>query len=77
MDLSDIYMHTNYTAHVDQEIQAKLAWELLRLELNHWRETGSLIHPHILTLLPQRREALRQLTKDEAELLFRSALAAD
>ena len=56
--------------------RVKLAKELLNLELNHWRETGSLIHPHILTLIHQRRETLRQLAKDEAELLFRSALAA-
>jgi hypothetical protein len=68
MDLSAI--------RIDEELQARLAWELLRLELDHWRETGSLIHPHILTLIHQRREALRELAKDEAELLFRSALAA-
>jgi hypothetical protein len=68
MDLSAI--------KIDEELQARLARELLRLELGHWRETGSLIHPHILTLIHQRCESLRQLAKDEAELLFRSALAA-
>jgi formylglycine-generating enzyme required for sulfatase activity len=61
---------------IEKEVQARLAWELLRLELNHWRETGSLIHPHILTLIHQRRETLPRLTKDEAELLFRSTLVA-
>jgi formylglycine-generating enzyme required for sulfatase activity len=71
-DLSDMSLQTK----IDEEIQARLAWELLRLELDHWYQTGSLIHPHILTLIYQRRETLRQLAKDEAELLFRSALAA-
>jgi formylglycine-generating enzyme required for sulfatase activity len=72
MDLSNISLQTR----IDEEVQTRLAWELLRLELDHWRETGSLIHPHILTLIHQRREALRELAKDEAELLFRSALVA-
>ena len=76
MDSSALSLQTKIVAQIDEEIQAKLAWELLRLELDHWRETGALIHPHILALIHQRREALRQLAKDEAELLFRSALAA-
>jgi formylglycine-generating enzyme required for sulfatase activity len=76
MDLAAMSLQAKIAAQIDEEIQARLAWELLRLELDHWRETGSLIHPHILALIHQRREALRRLAKDEAELLFRSALAA-
>ena len=72
MEIFDI----NSKTRIDEDIQARLAWELLRLELDHWRGSGSLIHPHILDMIHQRREALRQLTNDEAELLFRSALAA-
>ena len=76
MDGSAVGLQTKSVGRIDEEIQARLAGELLRLELNHWRETGSLIHPHILTLIHQRREALQRLEKDEAKLLFRSTLAA-
>ena len=77
MHLSARSLQTKNATQIDEEIQARLAWELLHLELDYWRETGALIHPHILTLIYQRRKTLRQLAKDEAELLFRSALAAD
>jgi len=76
MDLSATSLQTETATRLDEEIQARLAGELLRLELEHWRETGSLIPPHILAFIHHRREVLQRLTKDEAELLFRSALAA-
>lgn len=76
MGSSAISLPPNSVGRSDEEIQGRLAWELLRLELDHWRETGSLIQPHILAFIHRRRDTLPRLTKDEAELLFRSALAA-
>jgi formylglycine-generating enzyme required for sulfatase activity len=76
MDLTTASLQPKTIAQTDEEIQASLACELLRLELDHWRETGSLIPPHLLAFIHHRRDALRPLAKDEAELLFHSALAA-
>jgi len=58
-----------------EEMQAKLARELLRREMDSWRGLGKLIEPGALRLLHERREALRRLSAGELELLLRSALA--
>lgn len=76
MSVPSVSLQTRDAGPVDEDIQARLAYELLRLELEHWHKTRLLIHPHLLTLIHQRRETLQRPAKDEAELLFRSALAA-
>lgn len=59
-----------------EEMQAKLARELLRREMDNWRGAGLLIRPEVLALIHERRKELRRLSADELELLFRSALVA-
>ncbi|MBN1659391.1 MAG: SUMF1/EgtB/PvdO family nonheme iron enzyme [Anaerolineae bacterium] len=58
------------------EMEAKLARELLRREVESWRSVGKLIDPAALHLIHERRDDLRRLEAGELELLFRSALAA-
>ncbi len=61
----------------EEEMQAKLARELLGRELGSWRSPlRKLIEPAALRLIHAQREGLRRLAADELELLFRSALAA-
>ena len=60
----------------EQELQTKLARELLRRELDNWRaDEKLLIRPEILALIHARREELTRLHAAELELLLRSALA--
>jgi len=59
-----------------EEMQAKLARELLRREMDNWRGAGLLIRPEVLALIHERREELKRLSAEELELLFRSTLAA-
>jgi hypothetical protein len=58
-----------------EELAAKAVQELLRRELDSWRRHGLLIAPEALRLIHEQRESLRRLTRDETELLLRSALA--
>jgi hypothetical protein len=60
-----------------EEMQAKLARDLLRREMDNWRGAGLLIRPEVLTLIHDRRENLKRLGDEERALLLRSALAAD
>jgi hypothetical protein len=60
----------------EQELQAKLARELLRRELDNWRaDEKLLIRSEILALIHERREELVRRGPAELELLLRSALA--
>ncbi len=59
-----------------EEMQAKLARELLRREMDNWRGAGLLIRPEVLALIHEQREDLKRLGDEEQALLFRSALAA-
>jgi hypothetical protein len=59
-----------------EEMQAKLARELLRREMDNWRGAGLLIRPEVLALIHERREELKRLRAEELELLLRSTLAA-
>ena len=59
-----------------EEMQVKLARELLRREVESWHSLCKLIEPTALKLIHERRDDLRRLSGDELELLFRSALAA-
>jgi iron(II)-dependent oxidoreductase len=58
-----------------EEMDARAVRELLRRELDSWRRHGLLIAAEALRLIHEQREALRKLSADELELLFRSALA--
>ncbi|TEU19250.1 MAG: hypothetical protein E3J21_04305 [Anaerolineales bacterium] len=60
----------------EEEMQAKLARELLRREMDSWHSLGKLIEPGALQLIHEQRQDLRRLNADELELLFRSALDA-
>jgi hypothetical protein len=65
------------TARIDQEeMRAKMARELLRREMDNWHGAGLLIRPEVLSLIDERRDALRRLSSSQLELLLRSALAA-
>ncbi len=61
-----------------EEMQAKLARELLRREMDSWRSPlRKLIEPGALELIHEQRQDLRRPSPEELELLFRSALAAE
>jgi hypothetical protein len=76
-ELAHDHIAAEIATWIDQaEMNAKLARELLRRELESWRGLGKLIEPAALRLIHERRDALRRLSPDELELLFRSALTA-
>jgi iron(II)-dependent oxidoreductase len=58
-----------------EEMDARAVRELLRRELDSWRRHGLLIAAEALRLIHEQRESLRRLSRDETELLLRSALA--
>jgi hypothetical protein len=58
------------------EVRVKLAWEMLRREMDNWRSSGLLIRPEILALIDEQRDSLKRLKQDEVELLFQSVLHA-
>ncbi|MCX5743238.1 MAG: hypothetical protein NT062_12160, partial [Proteobacteria bacterium] len=54
----------------------KMARELLRRGLDDWRSPARLLlRAEVLALIHEHREELKRLTRDETELLLRSALA--
>ena len=57
-------------------MQTKLLRELLRQEIDDRCEAGLLIRPEVLVLINDCREELKQLSANELELLFLSALSA-
>lgn len=59
----------------EQELQVKVARELLRRALDNWRSAQLLIPLEALKLIDEQRQALRRLNADELELLLRSSLA--
>jgi hypothetical protein len=58
-----------------EEMETKVARELLRREMDNWRHAKLLIPLEALKLIHERRAELRRLSDAELELLFRSALA--
>jgi hypothetical protein len=76
-ELAHDHMAAEIATWIDAaEMEAKLARELLRREMESWRGLGKLIEPAALKLIHERRDDLRRLAAAELELLFRSALAA-
>jgi len=61
----------------EEEMQTKLARELLRREMGNWRSLQKLIEPAAFKLIDQQREKLKRLTEDEQTLLLHSAIAAN
>jgi hypothetical protein len=77
VELAHDHMAAKIATWIDQAaMQAKLARELLRQQVESWQRHGLLIAPEALRLIHAQREHLRRLSRLEAELLFRSALAA-
>ncbi len=75
-ELSSQYLAARIATWIGQEeMQVKLVRELLRREIDNWRYTGLLIPIEALKIIHEQRKELRRLTKDELELIFRSALA--
>ena len=60
----------------EADMRVKMVRELLRRELEAWRDFGKLIEPESLRIINERRDGLKRPTAEELELLFRSALAA-
>lgn len=60
----------------EEEMQLRVAREILRRSLDNWRHAELLIPPEALELIHACCEDLRRLDAEELELLFRSALAA-
>ncbi|MCX6029942.1 MAG: SUMF1/EgtB/PvdO family nonheme iron enzyme [Chloroflexi bacterium] len=59
-----------------EELAGKMARELLRRGLDDWRSPARLLlRAEVLALIHEHREELKRLTRDETELLLRSALA--
>lgn len=76
-ELTHDYLAREIATWIDQEeMQAKVAREILRRALDNWRHARLLIPADALRLIHACCEDLRRLTTDELELLFRSALAA-
>jgi len=61
----------------EEEMQTKLVRELLRRELEAWRDFGKLIETESLRIINEQRDDLKRPTNEELELLVRSALAAE
>jgi hypothetical protein len=77
-ELAHDYMAKEIATWVsDEELQLKLARELLRQEMENWRRFRLLISPEVLRIIHERRDVLQFLSADELELLFRSALGAN
>ena len=76
VELAHDHMAAKIATWIDQAaMQAKLARELLRQQVESWQRHGLLIAPDALRLIHAQREHLRRLSRLEAELLLRSALA--
>ena len=76
VELAHDHMAAKIATWIDQAaMQAKLARELLRQQVESWQRHGLLIAPEALRLIHAQREHLRRLSRLEAELLVRSALA--
>ncbi|MCX6031782.1 MAG: SUMF1/EgtB/PvdO family nonheme iron enzyme, partial [Chloroflexi bacterium] len=77
VELAHDHMAAEIATWIDQAaMQAKLARELLRQQVESWQRHSLLIAPDALRLIHAQREHLRRLSQLEAELLLRSALAA-
>ena len=77
VELAHDHMAKKIATWIDEAaMQAKLARELLRQQVDSWQSHGLLIAPEALRLIDKQREALRRLSAAELELLSRSALAA-
>lgn len=61
----------------EEEMQLRVAREILRRSLDNWRHAELLIPPEALELIHTCCEDLRRLDGEELELLFRSALAGN
>lgn len=61
----------------EADLQAKLAQEMLRREVDNWRGAGLLIREEVFDLVHEQRDMLSRLTPDEIELLLRTASAMD
>lgn len=76
VELAHDHMAREIAAWIDESaMQAKLARELLRQQVESWQIHKLLIAPEALRLIHAQREHLRRLGNLEAELLLRSALA--
>lgn len=76
VELAHDHMAVEISTWIDQAaMQAKLARELLRQQVESWRVHKLLLAPEALRLIHAQREHLRRLSPPEAELLLRSALA--
>lgn len=76
VELAHDHMAAKIATWIDAAaMQAKLARELLRQQVESWQRHGLLIAPEALRLIHAQREQLRRLNPLEAELLLRSALA--
>jgi iron(II)-dependent oxidoreductase len=76
VELAHDLMAAKIAAWIDEAaMQAKLARELLRQQVESWQRHKLLIAPEALRLIHAQREQLRRLNALEAELLLHSALA--
>lgn len=76
-ELTHDYLAREIATWIDQEeMQTRVAREILRRALDNWRHARLLIPPDALKLIHACCEDLRRLSAAELELLFRSALAA-
>ncbi len=77
VELAHDHMAAKIATWIDKAaMQAKLARELLRQQVESWQRHKLLIAPEALRLIHAQGEHLRRLSRMEAELLLRSALAA-
>ena len=75
-ELAHDYLAAEIATWIDEAtMQAKLARELLRQQVESWQRHGLLIAPEALRLIHEQREALARLSPGRVELLLRSALA--
>jgi hypothetical protein len=77
VELAHDHMAREIATWIDEAaMQAKLARELLRQQVESWQRHKLLIAPEALRLIHDQRQRLRRLSVAELELLVRSSLAA-
>ena len=77
VELAHDHMAAKIATWIDEAaMQAKLARELLRQQVESWQRHNLLIAPEALRLIHKQRDALRRLSAVDLELLLRSTLAA-
>lgn len=59
----------------EEELQAKRAVELLQREFETWRSLGKLVDANALQIIYNQRDALKEISEEQLELLLHSSLA--